>query len=113
MGRLAIELSDYVIVTSDNPRSEDPRAIIDEILAGVTPVDPSGARHCVEVDRATAIRQAIARAERDDIVLIAGKGHETYQLVGGRRLDFDDRAHARAALALRAQLEHSGPPTGR
>jgi UDP-N-acetylmuramoyl-L-alanyl-D-glutamate--2,6-diaminopimelate ligase len=101
MGRIAIELSDYVIVTSDNPRSEEPAAIIDEILAGLVPLDPSAARHRVEVDRAAAIRSAVAMAESGDMVLIAGKGHETYQLVGGRRLDFDDAAHARAALTAR------------
>ena len=101
MGRIAAELSDYCIVTSDNPRSEDPLAIIEEILGGVRAVDPTGARHVVEPDRAQAIGQAIRSAQTGDIVLIAGKGHETYQLVGGRRLDFDDRLVARAALEHR------------
>ena len=103
MGRLATALSDSVIVTSDNPRSEEPHAIIDEILVGVREVDPDGTRHIVEVDRATAIQRAVASARRDDMIIIAGKGHETYQLIAGRRLDFDDRLHARAALIAQAR----------
>jgi UDP-N-acetylmuramyl-tripeptide synthetase len=102
MGRIAAQLSDWTIVTSDNPRSEDPRAIIDEILAGVRTVDPHGTGHVVEVDRARAIAQAVAAAAAGDIVLIAGKGHEPYQLIAGQRFDFDDRLVARAALQQRA-----------
>ena len=98
MGRIAAQLSDRTIVTSDNPRGEDPRAIVDEIVAGIREADPALQRCAVEVDRARAIRLAIAEAVAGDMVLIAGKGHETYQLIGGERLDFDDRAHARAAL---------------
>jgi UDP-N-acetylmuramoyl-L-alanyl-D-glutamate--2,6-diaminopimelate ligase len=98
MGRLAIELSDYVVVTSDNPRSEDPRGIVDEILAGVRAIDSHGERHVVEVDRRAAIRRAVQSAGPDDIVLIAGKGHETYQLIGAQRLDFDDRREAAEAI---------------
>jgi UDP-N-acetylmuramoyl-L-alanyl-D-glutamate--2,6-diaminopimelate ligase len=98
MGRIAIELSDYVVVTSDNPRSEDPRAIVDEILTGVRPLDPTGERHAVEIDRRKAIHHAVRSAGPDDIVLIAGKGHETYQLVGGIHHDFDDRVEAIAAI---------------
>jgi UDP-N-acetylmuramoyl-L-alanyl-D-glutamate--2,6-diaminopimelate ligase len=105
MGCIAAELSDRTIVTSDNPRSEAPQAIIDEILAGVRSVDPSGARCTAEPDRARAIAHAIAIAEPGDIVLIVGKGHEPYQLIGGRRLDFDDRVVARAALEERVQRE--------
>jgi UDP-N-acetylmuramoyl-L-alanyl-D-glutamate--2,6-diaminopimelate ligase len=98
MGRIAAELSDRTVVTSDNPRSEEPQAIIDEIVAGYREIDPE-LRHCiVEVDRARAIRLAVAEASAGDMVLIAGKGHESYQLIAGERLDFDDRAHARAAL---------------
>ncbi len=101
MGRIAATLSDLAVITSDNPRSEDPHAIIKEIVAGARGPDPTGARCVVEADRAAAIRRAVARAGPGDIVLIAGKGHEPYQLVGGRRLDFDDRREARAALLER------------
>jgi len=100
MGRIASDLADVVIITSDNPRSEDPDEIIAAIAAGVTP-----SRQCeilIEPDRARAIRLAIDLAGDGDLVLIAGKGHETYQLLGDRRIDFDDREHARRALAARA-----------
>jgi UDP-N-acetylmuramoyl-L-alanyl-D-glutamate--2,6-diaminopimelate ligase len=98
MGRIAASLSDHTIVTSDNPRSEAPQAIIDEILVGVRAVEPTGARWTAEPDRATAIARAVAMAAHGDLVLIAGKGHEPYQLIGGKRLDFDDRVVARDAL---------------
>jgi UDP-N-acetylmuramoyl-L-alanyl-D-glutamate--2,6-diaminopimelate ligase len=98
MGRIAVELSDHAIITSDNPRSEDPRAIIEQILAGARAVDPNAERHTSEVDRASAIRQAIGMAGSGDLVIIAGKGHETYQLIGGKRLHFDDREQARGAI---------------
>jgi UDP-N-acetylmuramoyl-L-alanyl-D-glutamate--2,6-diaminopimelate ligase len=98
MGRIASELSDQVIVTSDNPRSEDPRAILDDIVVGVREGDPNLSSCEIEVDRAAAIRRAIAIAGAGDIVLIVGKGHETYQLVGDQRLHFDDGEQARAAL---------------
>jgi UDP-N-acetylmuramoyl-L-alanyl-D-glutamate--2,6-diaminopimelate ligase len=101
MGRIAAELSDYTVVTSDNPRSEDPLAIIDEILAGVRGVDPTGTRHVADPDRSRAIGHAIDIAQSGDVVLIAGKGHEPYQLIGALRLDFDDRIVARAALERR------------
>ena len=105
MGRIAAELSDWTIVTSDNPRSEEPHAIVDEILAGIRSVDPTGARFTAEPDRGRAIAHAVAIAESGDIVLIAGKGHEPYQLVAGKRLDFDDRLVARAALEERVKRE--------
>jgi UDP-N-acetylmuramoyl-L-alanyl-D-glutamate--2,6-diaminopimelate ligase len=91
MGRLAHELSDVAIVTSDNPRSEDPLAIIDEIVTGAPDL-------AVEPDRRTAIVQAIERAEPGDIVVIAGKGHEQGQEIAGRTLPFDDREVARETL---------------
>jgi UDP-N-acetylmuramoyl-L-alanyl-D-glutamate--2,6-diaminopimelate ligase len=94
------------VVSSDNPRGEDPAAIVAEILAGTREVDPRGARVVVEVDRAAAIALAIDRAGPGDIVLIAGKGHEPYQLVAGVRHDFDDRLVAGAAL--RARRSRSG-----
>lgn len=97
MGAAAERLADVCIVTSDNPRSEAPAAIVADILQGMTP----GPRVRVEVDRREAIRQAVALLDGHTVVLLAGKGHETYQLVGDRVLDFDDRAEALAALAAR------------
>ena len=91
MGRLAHELADIAIVTSDNPRSEDPLAIIDEIVAGAGDL-------AVEPDRRAAIAQAIELAEPGDVVVIAGKGHEQGQEIAGRTLPFDDREVARENL---------------
>ncbi|MFZ5479814.1 MAG: UDP-N-acetylmuramoyl-L-alanyl-D-glutamate--2,6-diaminopimelate ligase, partial [Myxococcota bacterium] len=94
MGAAAAASSDVVYVTSDNPRGEDPDAIIAQILPGV------GDRpHVVEPDRARAIARALAEARPGDLVLIAGKGHETYQEIGGTKHPFDDRVVAREALA--------------
>ncbi len=101
MGRIAARRSDVVIVTSDNPRSEDPEAIIADIVAGVNEIDPGAHRHHTEPDRAAAIRLAITLARPGDLVLIAGKGHETYQLFADRRVHFDDREVARAAVRER------------
>jgi UDP-N-acetylmuramoyl-L-alanyl-D-glutamate--2,6-diaminopimelate ligase len=92
MGRIAFELADLAIVTSDNPRSEDPRAIVDEILAGMDG-EPE-----VELDRRTAIERAIELAEPGDVVVIAGKGHELGQEIAGRISPFDDREVARETL---------------
>jgi len=88
MGEISGRLSDYSFVTSDNPRNEDPQAIIGEILTGMTGF--SG-RYTVEPDRAAAIAAALAAAKPGDTVLIAGKGHETYQILGETRIHFDDR----------------------
>ena len=98
MGRVAAELADRAVVTSDNPRSEEPLAIIDEVLAG----DESG-RLEVEPDRRAAIVRALEGAEAGDVVVIAGKGHETGQEIGGETLPFDDRAVAREALGAAAR----------
>jgi UDP-N-acetylmuramoyl-L-alanyl-D-glutamate--2,6-diaminopimelate ligase len=95
MGGAAAELSDFVIVTSDNPRSEDPLSIINDALVGVRRSDTP---HVVEPDREKAIRRAIEEAGKGDIVLLAGKGHETYQVLKDRVIDFDDRLAARRAL---------------
>ncbi|MGB2874230.1 MAG: UDP-N-acetylmuramoyl-L-alanyl-D-glutamate--2,6-diaminopimelate ligase [Gaiellaceae bacterium] len=92
MGRIASELADLAILTSDNPRSEDPLAIIDEVLTGVT------GEIEVEPDRAAAIERAIAAADEGDVVLIAGKGHEQGQEFADRTIPFDDREVARDAL---------------
>jgi len=94
MGQIAERLADRVLVTSDNPRSESPQAIIDEILAGMTHAE-------VEADRATAIRRAVVEAGENDVILLAGKGHEPYQDLGSVRLPFSDVEQAQAALALR------------
>ncbi|MDE3154997.1 MAG: UDP-N-acetylmuramoyl-L-alanyl-D-glutamate--2,6-diaminopimelate ligase [Acidobacteriota bacterium] len=106
MGAVAARLSDLVIVTSDNPRSEDPVRIIREIQRGLTPDTTRdtgrSAPQCLEiVDRKAAIEKAIALARPGDLVLIAGKGHERYQIIGERVLPFDDVAVARDALARR------------
>lgn len=96
MGAVASRLSDLVIVTSDNPRSEDPERIAQDIEAGLA----GGPTPWLRVlDRAEAISQAISEARRGDVVVIAGKGHEQYQTVGSRSMPFDDVAVARAALA--------------
>jgi UDP-N-acetylmuramoyl-L-alanyl-D-glutamate--2,6-diaminopimelate ligase len=96
MGEIARRLADRVIVTSDNPRSEDPEAIIDEILAGIGPAHPE-VEH--DADRREAIAQAIAGAGRGDVVVIAGKGHEQGQeFAGGRKVPFDDATVAREVL---------------
>jgi len=104
MGRLAAALSDLVVVTSDNPRSEDPERIIAEIVSGVRQVAGWETRVFTEVDRARAIDLAVGLAEPHDLVLIAGKGHETYQLFADRRIRFDDREQAREALQRRMKL---------
>jgi UDP-N-acetylmuramoyl-L-alanyl-D-glutamate--2,6-diaminopimelate ligase len=97
MGAIAARLADRVLITSDNPRSEQPLAIISQIEKGVE------GKHEVEADRALAIETAISSAQAKDVVLIAGKGHETYQEVAGRRLHFSDEEHARSALARRIE----------
>jgi len=96
MGRVACTLSDHVVVTSDNPRSEEPSLILRDIASGCF-----GRYHLLE-DRAEAISSAIAEALPGDCVVIAGKGHEDYQLVKGERFHFSDEAHALDALAVRA-----------
>ncbi|GBC99670.1 UDP-N-acetylmuramoyl-L-alanyl-D-glutamate--2, 6-diaminopimelate ligase [bacterium HR17] len=94
MGRIATQLADHAIITSDNPRTEDPLKIIEQIVAGVA----DGARYHVQPDRRQAIFDAIQMARAGDFVLIAGKGHETYQIVGTDKHHFDDREVAREAL---------------
>jgi UDP-N-acetylmuramoyl-L-alanyl-D-glutamate--2,6-diaminopimelate ligase len=96
MGRAAGEGSDFVVLTSDNPRSEDPLAIIQEARVGL---EQTKARFTVEPDRAKAIRIAISEAQPGDIVLIAGKGHEKYQITREGTFPFDDVEVARAALS--------------
>ena len=86
MGRIAADLSDLAIATSDNPRTEDPEAIIDEIERGM-----GGAPHLRIPDRLAAIRAALNEGQAGDTILLAGKGHETYQVIGTRKIDFDER----------------------
>ena len=105
MGRIAAALSDLIVVTSDNPRSEPPMQIIDEILAGLHTVAGAAARVRVEPERALAIAAAIDAAQPGDLVLIVGKGHEAYQLFADRRVHFDDREQARRALRRRASAQ--------
>jgi UDP-N-acetylmuramoyl-L-alanyl-D-glutamate--2,6-diaminopimelate ligase len=97
MGAVVSRLADRAIVTSDNPRTEEPLAIIDEIAAGVPPEMAS--RVVIEPDRREAIRIALAEARPDDTVVIAGKGHEQGQLIGDRKVPFDDRAVVEEELA--------------
>ena len=100
MGKIAAELADVAVVTSDNPRTEDPNRILQDILEGV----PSSVEPIVICDRATAIRTAILEAKPGDGVLIAGKGHEDYQILGTEKIHFDDREQAREALSVRLQV---------
>ncbi|MFI4978963.1 MAG: Mur ligase family protein, partial [Nevskiales bacterium] len=95
MGEIAARLADTCIVTSDNPRGEDPQAIINAILCGMDSAPT------VEIDRAKAIRQAVLSAAGQDVLLIAGKGHEPYQEISGRRLPFSDIEQAQGALLAR------------
>ncbi len=100
MGGVAVKASDLAILTSDNPRDEDPDVIIAEVLTGVDG-GRENPRLVVESDRRRAIRRALDAARPGDIVIIAGKGHETYQEIAGKRLPFDDAAEASAALSTR------------
>jgi len=99
MARVTEQLADAIIVTSDNPRTEDPEAIIGEIIAGFE--DPGSERVTVQPDRRKAIELAIENARPDDIVLLAGKGHETYQIIGTKKFDFSDKDIAQRCLRER------------
>ncbi len=107
MAAVVGQLADVAYVTSDNPRTEDPQGIVDEIVPGFGPAH--GCRVEVEVDRRSAIQAAIAEARPGDTVLIAGKGHEPYQLVGDKVLPFDDVDVARECLNPRAQSTAADP----
>ncbi len=100
MAKVACEGADDVVITSDNPRTEDPQTIIAEVKEGV-PSD-SLARVVIEVDRSKAIAYAVSMAREGDVVLIAGKGHEDYQIIGSQKFSFDDRKQAAEALRQRA-----------
>lgn len=118
MGKVAAEQADLVIVTSDNPRSENPQAIIDMIVDGIEAMQPSLVQltdraqlaaatsgYFIESDRRQAIQSAIVAASPDDIVLLAGKGHEDYQVIGATKQHFDDREEAQRALQLRSDAQ--------
>jgi UDP-N-acetylmuramoyl-L-alanyl-D-glutamate--2,6-diaminopimelate ligase len=99
MGSVAARFADRVYLTNDNPRNEEPRAIVEAIVAGI------GSRaYAVELDRRRAIERAIAEAHPGDVVLVAGKGHETYQIVGEAVLPFDDAAVVRDVFATRGAI---------
>jgi UDP-N-acetylmuramoyl-L-alanyl-D-glutamate--2,6-diaminopimelate ligase len=103
MGAIAAAAADVVILTSDNPRSEDPEAILADIAAGITRPPAGGVRTIP--DRRRAIQTAVAEAREGDVIIIAGKGHETYQIFADRTIDFDDRQVAAEALAARAEAD--------
>ena len=103
MGRIGVELSDYAVITSDNPRTEEPMAIIRDILAGIE--DTMGQYTVIE-DRRKAIRYAMDIGKKDDIIVLAGKGHETYQEICGHKNHLDEREEVRDhLLELREQHE--------
>jgi UDP-N-acetylmuramoyl-L-alanyl-D-glutamate--2,6-diaminopimelate ligase len=102
MGAIA-QLARHVLVTSDNPRSEEPSAIIAQIVAGMDAANPSSTFQAIE-DRAAAILSAVRHAARADVILVAGKGHEAYQEIKGRKMAFSDADHAALALAARATM---------
>jgi UDP-N-acetylmuramoyl-L-alanyl-D-glutamate--2,6-diaminopimelate ligase len=120
MGAVAARMSDLVVLTSDNPRGEDPQAILDEIVRGIVPPGDRPATHHGHVlppirvtphlsivDRGSAIERAVRDAKPGDTILIAGKGHEKYQVIGDKSLPFDDVAVARAALDRRGSTSVS------
>lgn len=102
MGKIAAELADVAVVTSDNPRTEDPESILQDILGGISET----VKPIVICDRATAIRTAILQAQPGDGILLAGKGHEDYQILGTEKIHFDDREHAREALEDRLKIKN-------
>ena len=103
MGMAAAELSDFVVLTSDNPRSEDPLDIMNDVMVGLGRFDTP---HVAEPDRAKAIARALGEAKAGDVVLLAGKGHETYQILQDRTIDFDDRETARQVLRSLGYEKH-------
>jgi UDP-N-acetylmuramoyl-L-alanyl-D-glutamate--2,6-diaminopimelate ligase len=102
MGAIA-QMAEHVLVTSDNPRSEEPRAIIEQIVAGMDPHHPHSTYQAIE-DRAAAILSAVKHAGRPDVILLAGKGHEPYQEIKGRKMPFSDADHATLALSARLTM---------
>ncbi len=105
MAKVTEQLADFIIVTSDNPRTEEPTAIIDEIITGFE--SPDSQIITIESDRKKAIESAIESADKNDIVLIAGKGHETYQIIGKQKFDFSDKQIAQKCLQKRIRSKES------
>ena len=103
MGMAAGELSDFVVLTSDNPRSEDPLGIMNDVMVGLGRYDTP---YVAEPDRGKAITRALAEAKAGDVVVLAGKGHETYQILQDRTIDFDDRVTARHVLESLGHMKH-------
>jgi UDP-N-acetylmuramoyl-L-alanyl-D-glutamate--2,6-diaminopimelate ligase len=106
MGEIATRLSDYVIATSDNPRSENPLEILKEIEVGLR---KGPAPYKILSDRRSAIKSAISMANAGDAVVIAGKGHEDYQIIGSRVIPFDDHKLAAELIRRRIELEEERP----
>jgi UDP-N-acetylmuramoyl-L-alanyl-D-glutamate--2,6-diaminopimelate ligase len=104
MGAIAAELADDIVITDDNPRTESPQAIVADIATGI----PAGKPYRIEHDRGRAIRDALLDATERDVVLVAGKGHEDYQIYGRERRPFSDQKIVAAALAQRGALVGSG-----
>ncbi len=96
MGKIAAHYSDYAVITSDNPRTEDPQAIIDDIIEGINQDN-----YIIEINRKNAIIKALRMAKREDTVIIAGKGHEDYQIIGRKKHHFDDREIIRSVLKIK------------
>jgi UDP-N-acetylmuramoyl-L-alanyl-D-glutamate--2,6-diaminopimelate ligase len=103
MGQVAFELSDHAIITSDNPRREEPQSIIDDILTGLPEDAKKGDDYEICIDRKSAIFKAIGLAKTGDLILVAGKGHEDYQIIGTEKINFDDRKIS--AQAIRERIE--------
>jgi UDP-N-acetylmuramoyl-L-alanyl-D-glutamate--2,6-diaminopimelate ligase len=108
MGKTASDMSDIMIITSDNPRGDEPLAIIDEIEQGISGLK-RGKDYFVVEDRRSAIKMAVDLAMPGDTVILAGKGHEDYQIIGGKRLHFDDREVAREAIRERPTRQRGKP----
>jgi UDP-N-acetylmuramoyl-L-alanyl-D-glutamate--2,6-diaminopimelate ligase len=104
MGMAAGEASDFVVLTSDNPRSEDPLSIMNDAMVGLQRFDTP---HIAEPDRERAIRKAVEQAHPGDIVILAGKGHETYQILKDGPIPFDDREVARRILRSAGYIRHA------
>jgi len=98
MGAIGAELADYCIITSDNPRTEDPDSIVEMVAEGVREKD---CEYEIIVSRREAIRRAVNIAEKNDVIVIAGKGHEDYQIIGTEKIHFDDREEAASAIMER------------